>query len=1326
MADPGPDHNAGLTQATEHSQTPGDQERQTPDVIESEVLAPEMMEDGLDDLFEDIDEPDVEDDGALAATQDSVYHHAPDLIEDAVNAFPDPEDELETQVDVQTPDSEHDMNPDYGAAHGHEFGSMEDIQQSHNDQEDVPFGARGFSEAHDGDDLGQIPAPGNVDEDSLFMPDERIPIPNARVLYRPFLNTPSATPGPFGRPCAAPGPSAQPSSSRVASPSVPASRPAGRSSAGIFSRIRAMKQRAGKGRADVGRTPQPTQGAPPRSTYLDELLLRAPGREGTAGMPTTVEAGIYKEDREARTRFEKRKTHYEDIRKRKGKLGFAEEIEWMRIRGAEETRLRKRKRDQDMARQADGESDLLSHSPGNDGHHDDIIDDNEDPAGSSRMAPRPSRRVFPSMIEAEIQSMQVALQAIGDKPGKKRKGAGMPEEPEPGRGRGRGKGSNPKASNTASGKAKKGVRQTAKERKKAAQDATRLHNSLMYSDVFRQQANEDAPEQPTFSSTKKADALKELIASVPTEHQKSAKDDTQALLRATKDFDGRGSCKADGRGMWKVKGMATSLKHYQVIGTAFMRRRENDLHEPRGGLMADQMGLGKTLMMLANIVNGRGNSDEDCKTTLLVASPALLTQWIREIDLHTDARLIVLKHTAGNRINSNHAYEIFARHDIILTTYHEVLRSYPKNEPPIECQTAEQKTIWWKQVYEEKRGPLHRMMFHRVVLDEAQAIKNHQSRTSLACRALMARHKWALSGTPILNRLDELYSYFKFLGVPYTGSFKLFKHNYADPKEPESIERLLVRLSQFMIRRDHSDIMMNAPILKLPRASQMTHWCDFNSVERGIYEIVRQRFAKRINLASQKHELEKSYNNVLVMLLRLRQLTAHILMLQSVIQDLLEQEDIEKIREIVYQEANSQGSRKSRVILAIRKQLDSLEEVAKKKSANKATNRARNAHRPTAHRDDEAKEERDIEELLDDVQEIADDDEPAARRPARSGRTFGKNFDFRPYLNSLTTGENWEKVKKRAVCSDCAGRLRDAWLTSCGHMLCSDCYDAAQVQAAEDEHENATCKGCGSVFTHANEIQENGDELANAGPMTRAKRQQHSKEVLQIEQQDIADDWLAGGGEGVLPSAKTIALKAQLLNWFNENPKVKVIIYTQFLAMIRIIGKICTEEGWRTEEYHGKMSHDARDKAIKHFADDAGVQILLASLRCGGLGLNLTMASRVVILDPWWNSASEQQAFCRVFRFGQTETTCLTRFCVKNTVDERLIEMQERKEKEIDSVMKEDAGAKAGKMGIRDLMRLFGSLREDEQGRPFILTGNVDPRGGFLADRDHEGYADEA
>jgi SNF2 family DNA or RNA helicase len=72
------------------------------------------------------------------------------------------------------------------------------------------------------------------------------------------------------------------------------------------------------------------------------------------------------------------------------------------------------------------------------------------------------------------------------------------------------------------------------------------------------------------------------------------------------------------------------------------------------------------------------------------------------------------------------------------------------------------------------------------------------------------------------------------------------------------------------------------------------------------------------------------------------------------------------------------------------------------------------------------------------------------------------------------------------------------------------------------------------------------------------------------------------------------------------------------------------------------------------------------------------MASRVIMADPWWNEASEQQAFCRVFRIGQKEETYMSRFCVTNTVDARLIEMQSRKKKEIDDVM-EDNGQRVKK-----------------------------------------------
>lgn len=147
-------------------------------------------------------------------------------------------------------------------------------------------------------------------------------------------------------------------------------------------------------------------------------------------------------------------------------------------------------------------------------------------------------------------------------------------------------------------------------------------------------------------------------------------------------------------------------------------------------------------MMLANIVNGRRpKGEKGPRTTLLVASQNLLNQWKKEIDTHTDGTLHIMKYGPGNRIDSNRCFEVLEGHDIVLTTYTEIMRSYPKNEPPITCQTTEDKIDWWKEVYETQRGVLHRMIFQRIVLDEAQAIKNHTSRTSIACRALMAEHR---------------------------------------------------------------------------------------------------------------------------------------------------------------------------------------------------------------------------------------------------------------------------------------------------------------------------------------------------------------------------------------------------------------------------------------------------------------------------------------------------------------------------------------------------------------------------------------------------------
>jgi SNF2 family DNA or RNA helicase len=268
-------------------------------------------------------------------------------------------------------------------------------------------------------------------------------------------------------------------------------------------------------------------------------------------------------------------------------------------------------------------------------------------------------------------------------------------------------------------------------------------------------------------------------------------------------------------------------------------------------------------------VNGKPLHTSKCHTTLIVASAALVSQWRKEIaeKVYTDREKksgigrVKEYHTTA-QIKSNQELDELKECDIILTTYTQVQKSYPSTDIPAEYTTAQQKADWWKKHYDENRGALHRIKWHRVVLDEAHAIKNHKSLTSVACRALDAKHHWAMSGTIILNRIDEFYSTFKFLREPHTGTLKLFRQNFCSPNDPRGLEKLDVFLRKFMIRRTHLDTFFNARLLDLPQPRETVIWLDFNEIERNVYDIVKARFITRINSFSKSGELDKQYGYV--------------------------------------------------------------------------------------------------------------------------------------------------------------------------------------------------------------------------------------------------------------------------------------------------------------------------------------------------------------------------------------------------------------------------------------------------------------------------------
>ena len=163
-------------------------------------------------------------------------------------------------------------------------------------------------------------------------------------------------------------------------------------------------------------------------------------------------------------------------------------------------------------------------------------------------------------------------------------------------------------------------------------------------------------------------------------------------------------------------------------------------------------------MALANIVNGlpKPEAKSKARATLVVATGSLCDQWANEIQVHCLRKSedkkhgvgTVLQYRAGHRLSGNVQMdlELIESADIVLTTYNEVSSSYPKVVLPAELVTAQQKDEWWRKWYEDNKGLLHRANFLRVVLDESQAIKNHESKTSKACRALTAKFRWCITG----------------------------------------------------------------------------------------------------------------------------------------------------------------------------------------------------------------------------------------------------------------------------------------------------------------------------------------------------------------------------------------------------------------------------------------------------------------------------------------------------------------------------------------------------------------------------------------------------
>jgi non-specific serine/threonine protein kinase len=298
------------------------------------------------------------------------------------------------------------------------------------------------------------------------------------------------------------------------------------------------------------------------------------------------------------------------------------------------------------------------------------------------------------------------------------------------------------------------------------------------------------------------------------------------------------------------------LRHYQKSGYDWL----HFLHEYGfGGCLADDMGLGKTVQVLVflqdlkeTLPGGFDQATPSQSTTGGIAGPAanlivvprsLLINWQREAARFTPS-LRILEYFETNRSKD---LSVFDQYDLVITTYGVMLRDLSQ---------------------------LRNYRFHYIILDESQAIKNPASQTARAARMLQSSHRLVLTGTPVENSTQELWSQFAFLNPGLLGNLDYFKEEFILPIEKKGDERATLTLRRivypFILRRTKDQV---AP--ELPPRSERILYCDMEPAQRRLYNRTRDYYRGIVLGMLEKEGINNTRFRILEGLLRLRQISNH-------------------------------------------------------------------------------------------------------------------------------------------------------------------------------------------------------------------------------------------------------------------------------------------------------------------------------------------------------------------------------------------------------------------------------------------------------------------
>ncbi|XP_010234334.1 helicase-like transcription factor CHR28 isoform X2 [Brachypodium distachyon] len=595
--------------------------------------------------------------------------------------------------------------------------------------------------------------------------------------------------------------------------------------------------------------------------------------------------------------------------------------------------------------------------------------------------------------------------------------------------------------------------------------------------------------------------------------------------------------------------------------------------------------------------------------TLVVCPASVLKQWANELvdKVSESAKLSVLVYHGGARTKDPSE---LAQYDVVVTTYTIVANEVPKQnadddpdrknggessgnskKPPNKSKKRKKKLK--DSDFDLDSGPVARVRWFRVVLDEAQTIKNFRTRVAKACCGLRAKRRWCLSGTPIQNAIDELYSYFRFLKYDPYSTYSSFCTMIKHPIARDAVhgyKKLQTVLRIVLLRRTKETMINGEPIINLPPKTINLVKVDFRKEERAFYMTMEERSRQQFKEYAAAGTVKQNYANILLLLLRLRQACDHPLLVKG--------------HQTVFKG-------------------DGSIEMAKQLS-----------------------KERVIDLLA--------------------------------------------RLEVSSLCAICRDTPDDAVVAICGHIFC---YQCIHERITNDEN-MCPAPNCRTSLSTESVFSSGTLKICISGKTGTCATMSTSTDdgFSSISQ----SSYISSKIQATVDKLNSIIIEDAVTDsdTTESNPSrvapAKAIVFTQWTGMLDLLELSLNSNLIQYRRLDGTMSLNQRDRAVRDFNTDPEVRVMIMSLKAGNLGLNMVAACHVILLDLWWNPYAEDQAIDRAHRIGQTRPVIVSRMTIKDSVEDRILALQEEKRAMVNSAFGQDkSGGHATRLNVEDLRYLF-------------------------------------